>query len=145
MQYIYSLFSGHPDAEFVETLRRRSKAHDTVIYLSYSQDDTKKLLSSDLFFHDCPSADELIQKNVLRGTRKQLYLAYEEDYAKQLILDMVSNTLKYISNTPFTLFIRNRRGKLDQRSASLQLLPSTSMYVLSIPIYFNIIHVNFCF
>jgi hypothetical protein len=81
MQTIYSLYAGHPDKVFVENLRKPGTR--AIIYLTYKHGNDHVLEHSGLYFHACPSVQELIDKKVIFGSRKILYLAYEDEFLGQ--------------------------------------------------------------
>jgi len=86
------MFGGHPNEDFLESLQHDSPDLKKVIYLAYKQDDKKVLYHSGLYFHNAPSAKELIDANVIRGGRKVMFLTYEEDYNDQVALDSKTTT-----------------------------------------------------
>jgi len=91
------MYGGHPNEDFLESLQHDSPDLKKVIYLAYKQDDKKVLYHSGLYFHNAPSAKELIDANVIRGGRKVMFLTYEEDYNDQVALD--SRTTEYPPTT----------------------------------------------
>lgn len=88
------MYGGHPNEDFLESLRHQAPHLKKVIYLAYKQDGHKVLQHSGLYFHDVPSAQDLIDANVIRGGRKVMFLTYEDDYNEQIALDGTVPTKK---------------------------------------------------
>jgi hypothetical protein len=78
-QYVYSVFSGHPNKTFVDDLQFAGVRK--IIYLNMGKEGNNPLLfHSGVYFHDCPNLGVLIKKDILGATKHNLYLAYEEEF-----------------------------------------------------------------